>query len=81
MRRLTLDEILGETEPEELRNRPDVKTFEELLEAVRLLPEMTAAEKREQAISFVWGNLNIEGNVPRHLVEEAYDRRHPKEPK
>lgn len=60
------------------------RTYDELLELVRGLPPPTEAERREQAISFAFGNVNISRaerglpELPRSLFEEAYDRLHPK---
>lgn len=38
-------------------------------------PTMTAAQRREQRISWVWGNLNASSNhkVSRELVERVVD--------
>lgn len=46
-----------------------------LLDAARQRPRMTAAEIRAQAISFVWGNLALDGStVTKEQVAAAYDR-------
>lgn len=43
---------------------------------LKSMPLMTAAERREQYISFAWGNLACSTNhqVERTLVEAEYDR-------
>ncbi len=53
--------------------------LERLIELVRQLPEPTEAERRDQAISWVWGNLACSTNhkVDRSVVEAAYDKLHP----
>jgi hypothetical protein len=51
-------------------------TYDEMLEALRGYT-MTAAEKREHAISFVYGNCVLSNpNVTREMVERAWDERH-----
>lgn len=56
-----------------------------LVEAARKLPPMTKAERRAQAISFAYGNVNLDrverGDPPiaREVFEAAYDRLHPED--
>lgn len=54
-------------------------TLEELLDVAKRLPPPTAAQRREQAISFAYGNLAASTNhrATREQVEAAYDRAHP----
>ena len=44
-----------------------------LIKAARKLPPMTPAERREQAISFVYGNLPEESQTTREQIAAAYD--------
>jgi hypothetical protein len=49
-----------------------------LLEEARNLPPMTSEQRREQAISFAFGNLMDCPNITREMVAEAYDELHPR---
>lgn len=54
--------------------------LEKLMEQARKLPPMNPAEQRGQAISFVYGSLRLHNpNITREMVEQAYDRLHPKQ--
>jgi hypothetical protein len=54
-----------------IRSKPDL---EALLAKARSLPPMTAAQLREQRISFAYGNLAIENpHITRDMVERAHD--------
>lgn len=51
-----------------------------LLEMVKRLPPMTEEQRRNQAISFVYGNLQLSGiEVTKEQIGETYDRMHPAE--
>ncbi|HEY4506640.1 MAG TPA: hypothetical protein VJH71_00515 [Candidatus Paceibacterota bacterium] len=51
-------------------------TLEELIEIARK-HKMTPEERREQAISFAYGNLSLSSpNITREMVEEAYEEIH-----
>ena len=60
----------------------DNEELNALVEAARKLPPMTPAQRREQAISFAYGNVNLDrverGDPPiaREVFEAAYDRLH-----
>lgn len=54
--------------------------LEELIKWAKDCPPPTPEERREQTVSFVWGNLAIdEPTVTREEVELAYDNLHPSE--
>lgn len=58
------------------------RTFEDLLaEALdafdRLTPEQQQAHRREQAISFVYGNVSLHNpNITREMVEREYAKKY-----
>lgn len=53
-------------------------TLDALLEIVRALPPPTPEERRQQAISFAYGNTKLSNpHVTREMVEAAFDRLHP----
>lgn len=61
----------------EVKYKPGV-TIEALLEIVRALPPPTAEERRQQAISFAYGNTKLSNpHITREMVEAAFDRLHP----
>lgn len=54
---------------------PERPKLAALIEAARTAPPMTAAELREQRISFAYGNVSMENpNITRDMVEQEHDR-------
>jgi hypothetical protein len=50
-----------------------------LLEEAKKLPPMSAAERREQAISFAYGNVSLHNpSITKEMVAKAYDELHPR---
>lgn len=57
-----------------MKTLPPNPELERLLEAARNAPPMTAAELRDQRISWAYGNCAIENpNVTKEMVERIHD--------
>ncbi len=53
------------------------RTLNELLEKAKQLPPMTEEQKENQAVSFVYGNLQLSGiNVTKEYIRRRYRELH-----